>query len=86
MVAGVAIGWTMAGPFAATALALWLTRLRAEYQAAAHQGRAVSGRADRERPPSAADAAGVDRSGGVAGAAAEFADVLLDDRLLLHGG
>ncbi len=59
--------------------------LRVQHPAAAHQGRALSGCADRERKQSAAHVAGMVRGGGVAGASAEPADVLLDDRLLLHG-
>src|ERR1700683_293649 len=58
--------------------------LRVQHPAAAYQGRAVSGCTDGEREQPAAHAAGVVCGGGVAGASAEPADELLDDRLLLY--
>ena len=71
MVAGVGIGWTISRQFAVDGAGAVVDGLRVQHPAAADQGCAVPGCADREREQSAAHVAGVVRGGGVAGAAAE---------------
>ncbi len=85
MLAGVGLGLRISKAICDYRACALADGVRVQHPAAADKGCAVPGRADGEREQSAADAAGLVRGGGVHGAAAEPADVLLDDWLLLYG-